>query len=89
MRVIEAVDFLVNANVTRKTGKEMIKILMLSTLNDLGVIFLLVVSFFYFLHLRRIKRQRPLTGVERSMYIITQAGYLLWAGSKLLMLISN
>ncbi|AZK49095.1 hypothetical protein EIM92_16270 [Paenibacillus lentus] len=62
---------------------------MLSTLNDLGVILLLVGSFFYYLHLRRIKRQRSLTGLERSMYIITPIGYLLWAGSKLLMLISN
>lgn len=67
----------------------MIKIPILNALNDLGILFLLVSSFLYFLHLRRIKRQRRLTGVERSMYIITQAGYLLWVGSKLLMLISN
>lgn len=73
----------------KEEGKERIKIPILNALNDLGVVFLLVGSFFYFLHLRRIKRQRPLTGIERSMYIITQAGYLLWAGSKLLMLTSN
>ncbi|PKQ88713.1 hypothetical protein CXK86_23675 [Paenibacillus sp. BGI2013] len=61
---------------------------MLEIINEVAVILLLIGAFFYFLELRKIKRQRKLTAMEYIMYITIQVGYLLWAGSRLIMLIS-
>ncbi|KLU56188.1 hypothetical protein EL84_11330 [Paenibacillus sp. VT-400] len=61
---------------------------MLEIFNELAVVLLLIGTFFYFLELRKIKRQRKLTVIEYIMYVTIQVGYLLWAGSRLIMLIS-
>ncbi|PRA02918.1 hypothetical protein CQ043_22260 [Paenibacillus sp. MYb63] len=61
---------------------------MLEIINELAVILLLIGAFFYFLELRKIKRQRKLRTMEYIIYVTIQVGYLLWAGSRLIMLIS-
>ncbi|OMF02459.1 hypothetical protein BK129_24675 [Paenibacillus amylolyticus] len=63
-------------------------IAILEIFNELAVVLLLIGTFFYFLELRKIKRQRKLTVIEYIMYVTIQVGYLLWAGSRLIMLIS-
>ncbi|NBJ68935.1 hypothetical protein D1839_05540 [Roseburia sp. 1XD42-34] len=61
----------------------------LNNINDLSILLLLLSSFFYYIQLRQIKRERKLTTFETSMYILTQVAYLLWAGSYLLMILSR
>ncbi len=35
-------------------------------------------TFSFYLYLRKIKRERKLTGFELTMFIVTQVGYILW-----------
>lgn len=56
----------------------------LETINQLGILLLVICSFFYYLHLRKIRQERTLTFLEFTMFITTQIAYLLWAGSLLL-----
>ncbi|MFB1050715.1 hypothetical protein [Paraliobacillus sp. JSM ZJ581] len=69
--------------------KELFLINVLENINELSVLLLLLCSFFYYIQLRKIKRERKLTTLEISMYILTQVAYLLWAGSYLLIILSK
>ncbi|ELK47168.1 UNVERIFIED_CONTAM: hypothetical protein N8J90_13880 [Halobacillus marinus] len=62
---------------------------MLESINQLGVLLFLLCGFAFYLHLRRIKKKRGFTFYERIMYVTVQLAYLLWAGSYLLMMISE
>lgn len=57
---------------------------LLESINQLGVLLLLLSTFFYYLHLRKVRRERKLTSLEFTMFITTQIAYLLWAGSLLI-----
>lgn len=62
---------------------------LLESLQQLGVLLLLVCSFFYYRHLKKEKRERKLSSFEFSMIIIIQLAYILWAGSSLLLILSK
>ncbi|PGS79645.1 hypothetical protein COC69_11800 [Bacillus cereus] len=45
---------------------------------NVSVFLMLLSTFCFYLYLRKIKRERKLTGFEFTMYIITQVSYILW-----------
>jgi hypothetical protein len=61
----------------------------LETLFQVSAIILLLCSFYYFRHFKKIKRERKLTFPERSIYIITQVAIYLCAGSYLLLFLDR
>ncbi|MCP3029850.1 hypothetical protein LF817_00695 [Halobacillus sp. A1] len=56
---------------------------------EVSVLLLLFCSFIFYIHLKKIKRQRKLSTFEFGMLIMTQAAYLLWAGSTILMILDK
>ncbi|MFD2679151.1 hypothetical protein [Bacillus seohaeanensis] len=62
---------------------------LLENIHEASVLLLLLCSFFYYRHLKKIKRERKLSFFEYSMFIITQLAYLLWAGSYLLLILDK
>ncbi|WP_242221350.1 hypothetical protein [Bacillus cereus group sp. BfR-BA-01380] len=61
----------------------------LETIYESSVLLLVICSFFYYIHLRKMKRERKLSSFEFTMYTITQFAYILWAGSSLLKILSK
>ncbi|WP_254438465.1 MULTISPECIES: hypothetical protein [Paenibacillus] len=61
----------------------------LQNINMIGIILLLVGNAFYLMHLRKVRRERALTMRESLLVVVAQAGYLLWAGSHLLEMLST
>ncbi|MEY8743913.1 hypothetical protein AB9M62_31615 [Bacillales bacterium AN1005] len=61
---------------------------LLQDINMIGILLLLVGNAFYLMHLRKVKRERALTIRESLLVVVAQAGYLLWAGSHLLEMLS-
>ncbi|MED4473871.1 MULTISPECIES: hypothetical protein [Bacillaceae] len=62
---------------------------LLEEIHQASILLLLVCSFLYYRHLKKIKRERELTPFEFSMFIVTQLAYLLWAGSYLLLFLDK
>ncbi|MFZ0444903.1 MAG: hypothetical protein WAM95_09795 [Bacillus sp. (in: firmicutes)] len=62
---------------------------LLENIHELSMVLLLLCSFFYYWHLRKIKRERKLSTFEFSMFIIIRFAYLLWAGSYLLLFLDR
>ncbi|MDQ0171812.1 hypothetical protein [Paenibacillus tundrae] len=62
---------------------------LLQDINMIGILLLLVGNAFYLMHLRKVKRERALTIRESLLVVVAQAGYLLWAGSHLLEMLST
>ncbi|SET18415.1 hypothetical protein SAMN05216389_106211 [Oceanobacillus limi] len=62
---------------------------LVQNLHEFSVLLLLLGSFIYYRQLRKVKRERKLTSLESTMYVITQLAYILWAGSYLLMILDK
>ncbi|WP_407656615.1 hypothetical protein [Lentibacillus cibarius] len=62
---------------------------LLENIHEASVLLLLLCSFFYYRHLKKLKRERKLSSFEITMFILTQLAYLLWAGSYLLLFLDN
>ncbi|SET63776.1 hypothetical protein SAMN05216389_11820 [Oceanobacillus limi] len=62
---------------------------LLENLFQISAIILLLCSFYYYRHFKKIKRERKLTLLERSIYITTQAAIYLCAGSYLLLFLDR
>ncbi|WP_229782623.1 hypothetical protein [Oceanobacillus indicireducens] len=60
---------------------------LLEQLHELSILLLLLSSFFYYRHLKKIKRERKLTPFEFTMYITTQLACLLWGFTMLIYII--
>ncbi|WP_423753695.1 hypothetical protein [Bacillus cereus] len=43
-----------------------------------SILLMFLSTFSFYLYLRKIKRERKLTGFELTMFIVTQIGYILW-----------
>ncbi|WP_445286028.1 hypothetical protein [Bacillus sp. FSL R5-0677] len=43
-----------------------------------SILLMFLSTFSFYLYLRKIKRERKLTGFEFTMLIVTQVGYILW-----------
>ena len=53
-------------------------ITIIENIYNVSVFLMLLSTFCFYLYLRKIKRERKLTGFEFTMYIITQVSYILW-----------
>lgn len=62
---------------------------LLENINSVVLILLLITNIFYFITLSKIKKERKLTFIEISMYILIQAAYLLLAFRLLLGILSK
>ncbi|MEH7238004.1 hypothetical protein V7097_17665 [Bacillus sp. JJ1562] len=62
---------------------------LLENLFQVTAIILLLCSFYYYRHFKKIKRERKLTIFELSIYIITQVAIYLCAGSYLLLFLDR
>nr|WP_111440900.1 hypothetical protein [Psychrobacillus insolitus] len=61
----------------------------LENLFQVSAIILLLCSFYYFKHFKKIKRERKLSLPELSIYVITQIAIYLCAGSYLLLFLDR
>ena len=62
---------------------------LLENIFQVSAIILLLCSFYYYRHFKKIKRERKLTLFEFSLYIITQVAFFLCAGSYLLLFLDR
>ena len=62
---------------------------LLENIFQISAIILLLCSFYYYRHFKKIKRERKLTLFEFSLYIITQVAFFLCAGSYLLLFLDR
>lgn len=58
---------------------------LLENIFQVSAIILLLCSFYYYRHFKKVKRERKLTLFKLSIYIITQVAIFLCAGSYLLL----
>ncbi|QPW48448.1 hypothetical protein G9298_11965 [Bacillus thuringiensis] len=64
-------------------------VLLVENLYQLSIVLLLLCSFCFYRYLKKMKRERKLTGFEITMYIITQLAYFIWATTTLLKMLSE
>ncbi|MBM7601095.1 uncharacterized protein with PQ loop repeat [Virgibacillus halotolerans] len=62
---------------------------LLENIYQLSGVVLLICAIYYFFHFKKIKKERKLTPVELSFYIITQIAVFLWAISNLLLILDK
>nr|WP_226669603.1 hypothetical protein [Metabacillus litoralis] len=62
---------------------------LLENVFQITAIILLLCSFFYYNHFKKMKRERKLTLLERTVYISTQVAIYLCAGSYLLLFLDR
>lgn len=62
---------------------------LLDNIFQLSAIILLLCSFYYYRHFKKIKRERKLTLFEFLIYVITQIALYLCAGSYLLLFLDR
>ncbi|MEK5233827.1 hypothetical protein MHB42_19215 [Lysinibacillus sp. FSL K6-0232] len=62
---------------------------LLESVFQISAIVLLLCSFYYYRHLKKIKRERKLTAFELSIYVITRIALFLCAGSYLLLFLDR
>jgi len=62
---------------------------LLDTLYQISGLVLLICAIYYYFHFLKTKRERKLTPVELSVYIITQIAIPLWAISSLLLILDK
>ncbi|EJQ88861.1 hypothetical protein COM21_08475 [Bacillus toyonensis] len=64
-------------------------VLLVENLYQLSIVLLLLCSFCFYRYLKKMKRERKLTGFEITMYIMTQLAYFIWATTTLLKMLSE
>ncbi|PHD56932.1 hypothetical protein COF61_25550 [Bacillus toyonensis] len=64
-------------------------VLLVENLYQLSIVLLLLCSFCFYRYLKKMKRERKLTGFEITMYIMTQLAYFIWATTTLLKMLSQ
>ncbi|AXK18561.1 MULTISPECIES: hypothetical protein [Bacillus] len=64
-------------------------VLLVENLYQLSIFLLLLCSFCFYRYLKKMKRERKLTGFEITMYIMTQLAYFIWATTTLLKMLSE
>ncbi|MFS0824699.1 hypothetical protein [Bacillus sp. 1P02SD] len=62
---------------------------LLENIFQLSAIILLLCSFYYYRHFKKMKRERKLTPFELTIYVITQVAIYLCAGSYLLLFLDR
>ncbi|QDQ06114.1 hypothetical protein [Bacillus sp. BD59S] len=64
-------------------------VLLVENLYQMSIVLLLLFSFCFYRYLKKIKRERKLTGFEITMYIMTQLAYFIWAATTFLKMLSE
>nr|WP_077603551.1 hypothetical protein [Oceanobacillus sojae] len=62
---------------------------LLENIYQLSGLALLICAIYYYFHLKKIKKERKLTPVELTVYIVTQIAGILWAVSNLLLFLDR
>ncbi|WP_083849024.1 hypothetical protein [Bacillus timonensis] len=62
---------------------------LLENIFQFSAIILLLCSFYYYRHFKKVRRERKLTLFELSMYVITQVAIYFCAGSYLLLFLDR
>ncbi|PIC56456.1 hypothetical protein CSV80_14495 [Sporosarcina sp. P12(2017)] len=62
---------------------------LLKNIYQLSGVVLLICGIYYYFHFKKIKKERKLTKVELSIYIITRIAFFLCAGSFLLLFLDR
>jgi len=62
---------------------------LLDNIYQISGIVLVICAVYYYFHFRKIKKERKLTLVELSVYVVTQVAFLLWAGIGLLLILDK
>ncbi|MEK5207352.1 hypothetical protein MHI40_10130 [Psychrobacillus sp. FSL H8-0510] len=62
---------------------------LLENIFQISAIILLLCSLYYYRHFKKTKRERKLTSLEFSMFLLTEAAIFLCAGSYLLLLLDK
>ncbi|GAB3796912.1 hypothetical protein GCM10028868_17420 [Virgibacillus kimchii] len=58
-------------------------------MQQLAGLALLICAIYYYFHFKKIKRERELTSVEITVYVITQIAIFLWAASSMLLFLDR
>lgn len=61
----------------------------LGQIQQLAGLALLICAIYYYFHFKKIKRERQLTPVEKTIYVITQIAIFLWAASSALLFLDR
>ncbi|WP_088344652.1 hypothetical protein [Bacillus cereus] len=64
-------------------------VLLVDNLYQMSIVLLILCSFCFYRYLKKIKRERKLTGFEITMYIVTQLAYFIWAATTSLKMLSE
>ncbi|MFJ7807917.1 hypothetical protein ACIQYD_20640 [Bacillus cereus] len=64
-------------------------VLLVDNLYQMSIVLLILYSFCFYKYLKKIKRERKLTGFEITMYIVTQLAYFIWAATTFLKMLSE
>ncbi|EOO27843.1 hypothetical protein ICM_01804 [Bacillus cereus BAG1X2-3] len=64
-------------------------VLLVENLYQMSIVLLILCSFCFYRYLKKIKRERKLTGFEITMYIVTQLAYFIWAATIFLKMLSE
>ncbi|HSO56694.1 MAG TPA: hypothetical protein VLQ66_00530 [Paenisporosarcina sp.] len=62
---------------------------LLESIYQISGVALIICAIYYYFHFKKIKKERKLTKVELSVYVITQIAMILWASSSLLLILDK
>ena len=62
---------------------------LLETIFQVSGVVLLICAIYYYFHFKKIKRERKLTPVDLTVYVVTQIAFLLLGSSFLLLLLDK
>ncbi len=74
---------------TREKEREFLLVGLLENISQLSGAVLLFCAIYYYFHFKKIKKERKLTSVELTVYILTQLGIFLWAGSNFILFLDR
>lgn len=61
----------------------------LGQIQQLAGLALLICAIYYYFHFKKIKKERKLTLVEKTVYIITRIAFFFWAASFMLLFLDR
>lgn len=62
---------------------------LLENIQQLAGLALLICAIYYYFHFKKVKRERKLSSVELTVYIITQIAIFLWGVSSMLLFLDR
>ncbi|MFD1386328.1 hypothetical protein ACFQ4Z_05890 [Oceanobacillus oncorhynchi subsp. oncorhynchi] len=62
---------------------------LLENISQLSGAILLICAVYYYFYFKKIKKERKLTAMERTVYVLTQIAIFLWMGSNLILFLDR